>query len=42
MKKLRSNSNWNQLASPQRETVEKWLFDEHLSYDDTAARAKSK
>src|ERR1700722_3612950 len=42
MRKPRSNSNWNQLTSPQRELAEKWLFEEHLSYDDTAARVKSK
>ena len=41
MRKPRSNSNWNQLTAPQRETVEKWLFDEHLSYDETLARVKS-
>ena len=41
MRKPRSNSNWNQLTSPQRELVEKWLFDEHLSYEATLARVKS-
>ncbi len=41
MRKPRSNSHWNQLSGPQRETVEKWLFDEHLSYDETLARVKT-
>jgi hypothetical protein len=41
MRKPRSNSNWNQLTGPQREMVEKWLFEEHLSYDETLARVKS-
>jgi hypothetical protein len=40
MRKLRSDSNWNRLTGPQREMVEKWLFDEHLSYDATLARVK--
>jgi hypothetical protein len=41
MRKPRSNSNWNQLTCPQREMVEKWLFQEHLSYDETRARVKT-
>ena len=41
MRKPRSNSTWNQLTSPQRALMEKWLFDEHLSYDATLARVKS-
>jgi len=41
MRKPRSNSNWNQLTSPQRDMVDKWLFEDHLSYGDTVARVKS-
>jgi hypothetical protein len=41
MRKPRSNSNWNQLTSPQRELVEKWLFDEHLGYEAVLTRVKS-
>jgi len=40
MRKPRSNSHWNRLTSPQRETVEKWLFEEHLAYDEVLARVK--
>lgn len=41
MKKQRSDSTWNQLSGPQQETLEKWLFDENLGYEETLARVKS-
>ena len=36
----RSDSNWKNLTMEQCETVEKWLFEERLSYPETAARVK--
>jgi hypothetical protein len=38
MRKVRSDSPWNGLTFEQCETVEKWLFDEHVSYPETAVR----
>ncbi len=41
MRKPRSNSCWNKLTGPQRELLEKWLFDEHLGYEVTLERVRS-
>lgn len=41
MAKLRSDSNWTQLTCRQRQTMEQWLFDQHLSYDAILDRVKN-
>jgi hypothetical protein len=41
MRKLRTDSNWRRLDTAQREMVEKWLFDDHLGYEEIVARAKT-
>jgi hypothetical protein len=41
MRKPRTDSHWNHLTSPQRELLEKWLFDEHLSYEAALERVKT-
>ena len=40
LRKPRSDSRWNGLTPPQRETVEKWLFEDRISYAETAERLK--
>jgi hypothetical protein len=40
MSKLRSDSTWAPLTSEQRETLETWLFEENLGYDEALARAQ--
>jgi hypothetical protein len=40
MRKTKSEASWNDLAFEQCETVEKWLFDEKLSYPETAEGEK--
>ena len=32
MKKAKSNASWNKLTPKQRETLDRWLFEENLSY----------
>jgi hypothetical protein len=39
--KLRSDSHWSKLNREQRERVEKWLFDDGLSYQEVLQRAKA-
>jgi hypothetical protein len=41
MRKIRSNSHWNELTAEQRDLLERWLFDEHLGYDGALERVKS-
>jgi hypothetical protein len=38
--KLRADSNWSGLTGEQRQTLERWLFEENLSYKETLERAK--
>jgi len=38
--KLRADSNWSGLSGEQRQTLERWLFEENLSYKETLERAK--
>ncbi|MDB6023488.1 MAG: hypothetical protein JWQ04_3345 [Pedosphaera sp.] len=38
MGKMRSDSKWNDLTEEQRDTLEGWLFEEHLSYRETLER----
>jgi hypothetical protein len=40
MRKLRSDSTWNQITPEQRETLEGWLFDENLGYAEALERAQ--
>jgi hypothetical protein len=40
MSKLRSDSKWNGLSAEQRETLEGWLFEEHLGYREALERAQ--
>jgi hypothetical protein len=40
LRKTRSDSRWNSLAPEQRETVEKWLFEDRISYAETVERLK--
>jgi hypothetical protein len=40
MRKLREDSTWNRLSRERRETLEGWLFDENLGYEETLARVK--
>src|SRR5271165_618503 len=39
MNKTKSNAKWNQLTTDQQATLEDWLFEDDLSYDDALARA---
>ena len=39
--KLRSDSHWSNLNREQRERLEKWLFDDGLSYQEVLQRAKA-
>lgn len=41
MQKLRSTSDWCQLTPEQTRTAERWLLDEHMSYEETSARIKT-
>ncbi len=38
--KLRADSNWSGLTGEQRQTLERWLFEENLSYKETLERAR--
>jgi hypothetical protein len=40
MTKVKSNASWNGLSPKQRRTLETWLFDEKLGYQETLERAK--
>lgn len=40
MRKMREDSTWNRLTSPQRETLESWLFDENLGYTEVLERVQ--
>jgi hypothetical protein len=39
--KLRSDATWSALTSEQRETIERWLFEENLSFREIEKRATS-
>ena len=41
MRKTRSNALWNGLSAEQRDTLERWLFEEGLSYDAALERARA-
>ena len=41
MNKLRSDSHWTELNKEQRALLDKWLFDDNLSYVETLKRAKA-
>jgi len=38
--KLRADSNWSGLSGEQRQTLERWLFEQNLSYRETLERAQ--
>jgi hypothetical protein len=40
IRKVRSDSNWHGLTFEQCETVEEWLFEDNLSYTETAERIR--
>jgi hypothetical protein len=40
MSKLRSDSTWAPLSPEQRETLETWLFEENLGYDEVRGRVQ--
>jgi hypothetical protein len=40
MGKMRTDSAWSRLTAEQRETLEGWLFDEHLGYKEALERAQ--
>ena len=40
MTKVKSNASWNGLPPKQRRTLESWLFDEKLGYQETLVRAR--
>src|SRR5271165_5706956 len=39
MNKTKSNAKWHQLTTDQQATLEDWLFEDDLSYNDALARA---
>ncbi len=41
MKKAKSNASWSRLTLKQRETLDRWLFDENLSYAKVLTKAES-
>src|SRR5882757_5806972 len=41
MKKTRSHASWNRLTPTQRETLDRWLFEESLSYEAVLPKAES-
>jgi len=40
MSKTKASAAWNDLSAEQRETLEKWLFEENLSYPQAHERAR--
>jgi hypothetical protein len=40
-RKTRSDAAWHSLTPEARDQIESWLFDEHLSYTDAFAKAKT-
>ena len=40
MRKLRPDSNWCKLSAEQRETLERWLFEENIGYREALERVK--
>ncbi len=40
MSKVRCDSAWNGLTPEQKETVEEWLFEQNLGYDEVLERAR--
>ena len=38
MSKMRSDSKWNELTEAQRETLEGWLFEENIGYQEARGR----
>jgi hypothetical protein len=41
MRKLKCNCRWTQLNRQQRATMENWLFQDHLGYEETLARVQN-
>lgn len=41
IRKTRSNAAWNGLAAEQRDMLERWLFEERLSYEQALERARA-
>src|ERR1700734_2148732 len=41
MKKVRGNALWNELSAEQLQTLDEWLFEEHLSYAKILPRAQA-
>jgi len=41
MKKVRPNAKWSGLSPGHLATLESWLFEEHLTFDDAFAKAKA-
>jgi hypothetical protein len=41
MKKLRSDALWHTFTLDQQKQIEQWLFDDHLSYQQTRERMKT-
>jgi hypothetical protein len=40
MSKMRADSTWNALTPEQRQTLESWLFEENVSYQEARERAR--
>jgi hypothetical protein len=40
MNKVRSDAHWHQLSAEQLETLDHWLFEEHLSYGEVVTKAE--
>lgn len=38
MSKMRSDSKWNEMTAAQRETLEGWLFEENIGYQEARER----
>jgi hypothetical protein len=41
MDKVKSNASWNELSPEQRQTLDKWLFEENLSYTEILPKAQA-
>src|SRR5579863_9458906 len=40
MQKVKANASWNELSVEQRATLDKWLFEERMSYAEAWPRAQ--
>src|ERR1700679_1623331 len=41
MDKAKSNASWNALSPEQQQTLDKWLFEENLSYTEILPKAQT-